>query len=167
MSDLFTIRPMRLTDLPYVGRTYIRNWSKAWQHSHEGEERRIPYQAFTESVQATWRRWEREASGIVAASTQDPDLILGWAIHEGDVLHYVHVRKTVRRSGIGMALLEGLNAVECYTHRTPQFMGLLNACGWTPYYDPFRAYLSPELYHDRRSTPEAEIYEEHPVFAGG
>ena len=41
----------------------------------------------------------------VACSEQDSDQILGWTCIEGDVLHYVYVKRRVRGEGVAQALL--------------------------------------------------------------
>lgn len=47
---------------------------------------------------------ERHKASIRMAILDD-STVLGWSMHEPDILHYVWVKKEVRRQGIGKALL--------------------------------------------------------------
>lgn len=157
MPDLYTIRRIEAQDLAYIGQTYVKNWTRAWLHSGEGEARNIPFRSFLEGTEARWRRWQAQASGIAAISTKEPDLILGWLVMEDFALHYIHVRKTVRHSGIARALMENV-VLSQYTHRTPAWLGLLTALHRTMHYDPYRADLPPEFY-DVRDASRAVAFE--------
>ncbi len=53
----------------------------------------------------------------VARDEQDAELVLGWALIEAPVLHYVLVRSKLRGNGIARALLEGF-IVDQYSHRS-------------------------------------------------
>ena len=72
---------------------------------------------------------------LVACHPDDPEPILGWACSENGVLHYVFVKKDVRRVGVASALLAPFGAGTVYTHR----------CNLTPpvdwVYDHHRAYF--------------------------
>lgn len=46
-----------------------------------------------------------EALIKLAALSDDPDVILGWALIELDKVHYVYVKKDFRRKGIARALI--------------------------------------------------------------
>lgn len=56
---------------------------------------------------------------LVACHPEDSDVILGWAVTEAGVVHYVFVKRDVRRVGIAKALLAPfLDASQViYTHR--------------------------------------------------
>lgn len=58
----------------------------------------------------------RDAFVIVAALTDDPDVVLGFSVSHGPVLDYVHVHKDHRRHGIGRRLVP--EAVTTISHLT-------------------------------------------------
>jgi GNAT superfamily N-acetyltransferase len=41
----------------------------------------------------------------IAVLTDAPDVVLGWSVHRGPILDFVHVHKDMRKQGIGTALL--------------------------------------------------------------
>lgn len=58
---------------------------------------------------------------LVACAPEEPDVVLGWAVVEGDgekphVLHYVHVKEHLRRLGIATQLVQALVPRFRYTH---------------------------------------------------
>jgi GNAT superfamily N-acetyltransferase len=65
----------------------------------------------------------REASRVtIAVSATDPDQIFGYIVSEPGVVHYLFVKETFRRMGIGKALLTSALDDDCefiYTFRTP------------------------------------------------
>jgi GNAT superfamily N-acetyltransferase len=52
----------------------------------------------------------------LAVLTDDHDVVLGWAVVEGAILHYVHVHKDHRKQGIATSLVP--KGVEVITHIT-------------------------------------------------
>jgi len=60
----------------------------------------------------------------IAVLTDEPDTALGWAIDEGEVLHYIFVKKDLRRNGIGNALLS--KNIKTFSHLTTQGLKLWN-----------------------------------------
>jgi GNAT superfamily N-acetyltransferase len=76
-------------------------------------------------AQAYFRVYHDYIEGILARSrtrmrlavlTDDHDVVLGFAAHEGGILHYVHVHKDMRKQGIGRALLP--DDIDTITHVT-------------------------------------------------
>ena len=52
----------------------------------------------------------------IAILDDDPDLALGWSVYANDVLHYVFVKRDLRKQGIGRSLMpKGINRI---THLT-------------------------------------------------
>ncbi len=72
----------------------------------------------------------------LALLTDDPDVALGYAVHEGTKLHYVHVDKDQRRQGIGSALVEKLE-IEKLTHVTEFGISFWSARLPKAVFDPF------------------------------
>lgn len=52
----------------------------------------------------------------IAALDEDDDVVLGFSIVEGNVLHYIHVPKSYRRQHIGTMLVP--EGIEWFTHLT-------------------------------------------------
>lgn len=59
----------------------------------------------------------RDKDVIVACLADEPDVILGYAIVSGAVLHYVFVKEAWRKQGIAKRMLDGLQ-INCVTHLT-------------------------------------------------
>ena len=57
---------------------------------------------------------------MLAVLTDDPDVVLGWSVVEGKKLHYVHVHKDHRRTGIGRKLIP--KNIDTITHLTKDGM---------------------------------------------
>jgi GNAT superfamily N-acetyltransferase len=52
----------------------------------------------------------------LAVLTEDPDVVLGFSVHRGPVLEYIHVHKDMRHQGIGTSLFpDGITTI---THLT-------------------------------------------------
>lgn len=57
---------------------------------------------------------------LVACYEGDPNTILGWSVTDGDVVHYVYVKKPLRRQGIARMLLRPfLDRPARYSHSLP------------------------------------------------
>lgn len=68
----------------------------------------------------------------VARDEQDAELVLGWALLEPPVLHYVLVRKALRGNGIARALLAN-ETIDRYSHRSKHLDRF--PAGW--HFNPF------------------------------
>lgn len=56
----------------------------------------------------------------LAVLTDDHDVVLGWSVHRGDVLDFIHVHKDMRKQGIGSSLLP--KDIKTITHITTPAM---------------------------------------------
>lgn len=52
----------------------------------------------------------------LAVLTEDRDVVLGWSVFEGPILHFVHVHKDMRKQGIGTSLVP--RGMKVITHLT-------------------------------------------------
>ncbi len=74
---------------------------------------------------------DRGARILVAVQDIDESTrrVMGYAVYEPDIncLHWLYVKRTYRKLGVGKALLAQLNATPgwSYTHRTPSSAGFL------------------------------------------
>lgn len=72
------------------------------------------WQAYQNHVSMLLARPETRVN--LAVLTDDPDVILGFAVYRGPVLDYVYVHKHQRRLGIAKALVP--QGIEAFTHVT-------------------------------------------------
>ena len=61
------------------------------------------YTAYSRHI--NWVLREPDCTVKLAVLTEDHDVCLGYCVHRGTVLDYVHVQRDMRRLGIGTALL--------------------------------------------------------------
>lgn len=52
----------------------------------------------------------------LAVLTDDTDVVLGWSVYEGSILHFVFVKRDARKQGIGTELIP--KNAEVITHLT-------------------------------------------------
>lgn len=105
-----TLRRATADDLRFVHSSWHTNFWKVWGHKHmqrehynAGMDRRIDLLLHHGLV-------------MVAFFPEVPDEVLGWSCIVDETLHYVYVKATYRRAGIGSGLTQGL--VKWYTHPT-------------------------------------------------
>lgn len=79
------------------------------------------------------------SSVVVVASAPVPDEIIGYAVVERDVAHYVYVKAAYRRAGIAKGLLR--NRVTRYTHTTRAGNRVARSLGIT--FDPYALLEAP------------------------
>lgn len=72
------------------------------------------YVAYSRYIQAILNR--SDVAILLAALTDDPDVVLGFSVSRGTVLEYVHVNKDFRRLGIGRMLVP--DQIDTITHLT-------------------------------------------------
>ena len=53
---------------------------------------------------------------VMACDPGDPNYILGWAVIEGPVVHYVYVRQALRRARVAQRLLGGVPSPVACSH---------------------------------------------------
>lgn len=70
----------------------------------------------------------------VACLADDTDIILGWAMWDGPVLHYIYVKDAFRRQGIAKLLTAGAK-LDTVTHITTVGDELRQRYGWK--FNPF------------------------------
>lgn len=54
---------------------------------------------------------------LIACSKEDPDYIMGYAVHDDNVLYYMYVRYALRRQGVGKKLLKEMGDITHITHK--------------------------------------------------
>lgn len=127
MDQPFQIRPAQASDLSFIYTT----WLHGLYHS-------APW---WKEVSKTifWANYRRvieiiltHAEVNVACVPESPDVVLGYVVHTGPVLHWMFTKKAFRRLGIAKALLP--TTISDYTHITDIGRSLKQP-GWT--YNPF------------------------------
>lgn len=99
MSDGPVIRPARESDLPFV-----------WHSMLASIQERIPYRfadkrLFHVEMTARIKALVERSSVLVACDTEDEDVIFGFVVTEGDVLHFVYVKFAFTSLGIARQLV--------------------------------------------------------------
>lgn len=129
------IRPGRPTDENFVKASFFessRDSSVAHSVSPLVYRRR-----WTQLIDRLVRRYTL----TVFADDEAPDVILGWALHDGDeLLLYVFVREEFRRQGIGRALVASLPRFTTYAFRTTSWQRVSPRLAPSTTYDPTRAW---------------------------
>lgn len=78
----------------------------------------------------------RGATVTLAVLPDEPDVVLGWSVTEGPLVHYVYVKPAFRQHGMATALLGHVKAPFRYTHWTHVLRDLhakLDGCVFNPY----------------------------------
>lgn len=72
----------------------------------------------------------------LAVLSDDNDVVLGWSLIEGDILHYVHVQAEQRNKGIGKMLVP--IRINIITHLTKTGMNIWNKKLSHAIFNPFK-----------------------------
>jgi predicted N-acetyltransferase YhbS len=109
----FKIRPMRTDDEGFVFNSWLRSFRKSVDMESKA------YYLFKHSV---IERLLRDSRTLMAVACDDPDQIFGWVcfapFEDEYVVHYLYVKATFRKLGIGRRLIESLPPIGWYTHKT-------------------------------------------------
>lgn len=111
------VRPLTRADRPYVVSTWYQSAREAWsrweQHSVD-DFAGVTLAAF-ERGRSLVSRTAMNAIldrvtclGAVVCIDDDPTTIVGWAAAQPGVVHWVHVRHTARRQGVGAQLMDAV-----------------------------------------------------------
>lgn len=109
----FEIRAMATGDVGLIFNSWLRSFRKSQDMEHKA------YFLFQHRlIEEILRR----SNVLLAVSEDDPDQIFGWVCfedrEEGFTIHYVYVKATFRKLGIGRALVDSLPEAEWFTHKT-------------------------------------------------
>lgn len=72
------------------------------------------FKAYERLIGLLFRQMECEVK--LAVLSEDHDVCLGWSMYEGPRLHYVYVKKDMRKKGIGWDLFP--KGIQSFTHLT-------------------------------------------------
>lgn len=87
---------------------------------------------------------EKAARAIVACDPENPEILYGYAVAEGEAIHMVYVRGAFRRQGVARGMLEalGIRVPTVATIDVPRWVRER----WAPDHDPFAAPLAGHLF---------------------
>lgn len=142
------IRPANANDVGFI----FNAWLKSYRNAHFSND--IANEIYFAEHHKLIERLLRSYDVIVAASQEDPNQIYGFicaGLTDGIfTLHYVYVKHTFRRMGIGQALLNSFEHnpeyVSVYTHRNKSAKHLAEKYNFI--YHPYIA-LNPDAYNKK------------------
>lgn len=116
-----------------------RAW-EAWNANHGGE----PPVANGVLCKGLHRKIEALLTRAAVAGVrlvESPDTILGFAVSEPGILHWVSVKEPFRRSGLALAMIKDLGLLDCgdlrISSRTPVWKSFARHCGLKVVFDPY------------------------------
>jgi hypothetical protein len=111
------------------------SWLKSYRCSQLA--RTIPTTAYYEGHHKVIERLVVKSRVICAVDPEDSNHVYGWCCWENTttpVLHYVYVKFSFRRLGIGLKLIQQPTAGEfVYTHETSSFKAMCQGGRYNPY----------------------------------
>lgn len=110
MSDAPAVRPATAEDLIFIRSSWKTDFWKV--HARKS----MSHKVYAQGQSARIARLLLRSTALVAYFPQVPDEVLGWAVFEGDVLHYVYVKSSYRRVGIASGLAG--DRARWYSHPT-------------------------------------------------
>ena len=105
--DEISIRPVRVSDMAFI----LANWLNHYKN-YSSFALRVPRALFFKYHQqiAKMILGRRTSKVLVATSSDDSDLILGFLVSEetedGPIIHFLFIQKAFRKLGIAKALLQ-------------------------------------------------------------
>lgn len=106
-----TVRPPEPADINFLLSTMLKGLyygSKFWAL--------VDQEAFFSNYEPFIKNLMLKSQISIACLDDDQDVILGWSIYSGETLHFVFVKKSYRKLGIGSLLFpEGITTVSHIT----------------------------------------------------
>lgn len=104
------IRPGRDEDKNFILSTWLKSYRQLSTSSP------VP----TGEIYFKWAqdKIKKHLGSFVVACTDDSDQIVGYAVFEDDVLHYVYVKHSLRGFGVANKLLDSIPQCKEFTHFT-------------------------------------------------
>lgn len=127
MAAPIQVRAATEADLPFV--------YSSWYKAHRPFQKHVGIAEYADGHNARMRRLVGTSEVRIACSSEYPDEILGYAVIEGDVAHFIYTKACYRRMGIASGLVAG--TCKWYTHwMGEQGRSFAEAVGLT--YNPYR-----------------------------
>lgn len=113
MDVNFKIRPMTVGDEGFIFNSWLRSFRKSVD---------MESKAYYLFQHRKIEKLLRDSRVLMAVSEDDPDQIFGWVcfapFEDEYIVHYLYVKATFRKLGIGRRLFEALPTIGWYTHKT-------------------------------------------------
>ena len=122
--------PLRYTDFVYA------NWLNSCRQGNDYFkliDSRVYYTKYKPYIKSVLDRDKTLVK--IAVLSEDEDVVLGFAIDEGQILHYVYVGKDYRRASIGESLVSHFSS---FTHLTKVGMSIWNKKYPDAIFNPFQ-----------------------------
>lgn len=115
IKEIAALRPVRPEDLAYIYSTIMPS---AWLGNpfFKKIKREIFFPNYRVIVDSIIQNQNTEI--LVSCFMEDPNLILGYSITCGDILHYIYVKGAYRRKGLGKLLIPTHKKINKVTHYT-------------------------------------------------
>lgn len=127
MSNII-VRPSRLEDGPLIYATWLRGLYYG-NRLFNCIEKDVFFKTYPQVI----NKLLMTSDVSIACLTSDPDVIVGYAITQGDRLHWVYTKRSWRKMGIAKLLLSSKD-IRVFTHLTDQGM-MANKLNWK--FNPF------------------------------
>lgn len=125
-----TIRGLEVGDANFIYSTFLRG-VKYGSDFYKATEESIFFAEYQKVLEGILNR---PVNVVIASLSDEPDVILGWAIYDTKTLYYVYTKEAWRRQGIATKLLVGSNISEV-AHMTKLGEKIRTKKGWK--FDPF------------------------------
>lgn len=124
MTDDVDIRDFVEADRAFI----MSNWLKSYGRGRTASWSHLP----VKRMQAGHRPFaeallERSRVRVLVRGT--PEAILGWCASEGGCLHFVYVRRRLRKTGLGSALVKDAGPLRFFSHPTRAGLGFAKRHG--------------------------------------
>jgi hypothetical protein len=132
-KDNFIIRNVSQDDLPFIFSTWLRSFRYSSTFANEIS-KEVYYEFHTKVID---RILSRIPTIYIACDKTSPDTIFGYILGEGEVLHFIYVKKDFRKLGIGSTLLDTYGIPKYISHLTKsakKFIENNPTVRYNPYY---------------------------------
>lgn len=100
LPDSFDIRPANVDDLPFIYSTWLKNLYYGCPF-YRDVDRKTYFSSYKHIVTGLLSR----ATVKVCCLKEEPEVVLGYSVHEGEILHWVYVKKAWRGLRIASCLV--------------------------------------------------------------
>ena len=107
-ADLGVVfRPMVAEDEGFVLSSWLRSYRDRFARAIAARPHELDYRRYwsEDGLKGAVVAQIRRTGGVVCADSEDPETILGWAVGNVECVHYVYVKASCRRRGLGSRLL--------------------------------------------------------------
>ena len=116
MKDEWTIRPPQKEDIEFIYST----WTRSYRHgSAMGKSLNSDAEFYKEYNKVIdWLLSQPDTEVHVACLPDQPPVILGYAVSQKRILHFLFIKEAFKNLGIEESLLKEIGKIDVYTHKT-------------------------------------------------